>query len=146
MITMMRVHRKICSAINSIVSYQRDPAGEAIRRKVLQRSNKNSEEALADTATSEAAAIAVAASSGANFRDLTASNAAPSFPADAEQASIEGAAAGNTAVSRSFLDPLGVFEKVHTLPVRLRRNCHEIPAPARQLTCVMHMDAGVGRL
>lgn len=73
---------------------------------MLKRHAKAGEEALSDTATSKAAAIAVAASSGANFRES----------ADSKQlqhlAEARASASGTTGVSRSFLDPLGVFEKV----------------------------------
>jgi hypothetical protein len=81
------------------------------RRKASKRQTSRAEETAA---TSQAAAIAaVAASSGANYLDAAARtsdhNIALQPPSSAE---AKGAAQGPSSVSRSFLDPLGVFEKV----------------------------------
>ena len=81
------------------------------RRKASKRQTSRVEETAA---TNQAAAIAaVAASSGATYLDAAArSTDHPIAPQQPSGSDVKGVAQGPSIVSRSFLDPLGVFEKV----------------------------------
>ncbi len=88
------------------------PAGELQSKR--KASKRQASRVLESAATSQAAAIAaVAASSGATYLDAAARGSdhrgAPQPPPGPDG---KGLAPGPSTVSRSFLDPLGVFEKV----------------------------------
>lgn len=86
-------------------------AGEVSRRKTLKAQAGMAEEMAAN---SQAAAIAaVAASSGATYLDAGAK--AADLRAASAAADAKGAVQGGATIGRSFLDPLGVFEKVSML-------------------------------